>query len=224
MSDPFGVSQPDVPALAPIGPPQGRGSRVLTLNRGSSSIKFAVYAGGIRRHGFWRAKWSGSACPTGADAVSPRRSGGPACDRRNAPGGGHERADRAAGRDHRPRCGGRGGASCRSSAVPTTSSRTRVTPQLLADLRSVSAYAPEHLPIQIDLIETIQAWRPSLPQVACFDTAFHADMPPRRQNAPHSAPFRGHGGAALWFPRTFLRLPDRGAGPRGGSQGRLRAG
>ena len=44
MSDPRGVSQPDVPASAGSASAGSNGSRVLTLNRGSSSIKFAVYA------------------------------------------------------------------------------------------------------------------------------------------------------------------------------------
>lgn len=54
----------------------------------------------------------------------------------------------------------------------------RVTPDLLAELRRISPFAPEHLPVQIELIEAIERRHPTLPQIACFDTAFHADMPP----------------------------------------------
>ena len=53
----------------------------------------------------------------------------------------------------------------------------RVTGELLDELRRISAYAPEHLPSEIDLIDLISERVPSLPQVACFDTAFHRDMP-----------------------------------------------
>ncbi|MDQ2668135.1 MAG: acetate/propionate family kinase, partial [Gemmatimonadota bacterium] len=53
----------------------------------------------------------------------------------------------------------------------------RVTPQLLEELRGISAYAPEHLPFEIALIDLMGARAPRLPQVVCFDTTFHRDMP-----------------------------------------------
>ena len=52
----------------------------------------------------------------------------------------------------------------------------RVIGELLDELRRISAYAPEHLPSEIDLIDLISERVPCLPQVACFDTAFHRDM------------------------------------------------
>jgi acetate kinase len=52
-----------------------------------------------------------------------------------------------------------------------------VTPALLAELREAEPYAPDHLPREIQLIEALSARYPELPQVACFDTAFHATMP-----------------------------------------------
>jgi len=54
----------------------------------------------------------------------------------------------------------------------------RVTPKLLADLRCITAYDPDHLPREIALMEALQHRHPKLPQVACFDTAFHRTMPP----------------------------------------------
>ena len=53
----------------------------------------------------------------------------------------------------------------------------RVTPQLLEELRRLSPYDPEHLPSEIQLMEVFRQRYPDLPQVACFDTAFHRDMP-----------------------------------------------
>ncbi len=53
----------------------------------------------------------------------------------------------------------------------------RVTARLLADLHSHTAYDPDHLPLEIELMEAIRSRHPRLPQVACFDTAFHRDMP-----------------------------------------------
>ena len=52
-----------------------------------------------------------------------------------------------------------------------------ITESLLDDLRSMSTFVPEHLPGEIALIEAIRDRLPSVPQVACFDTAFHRGMP-----------------------------------------------
>jgi acetate kinase len=53
----------------------------------------------------------------------------------------------------------------------------RVTVELLEELRRLSSYDPEHLPSEIRLMEVFGERYPDLPQVACFDTAFHRDMP-----------------------------------------------
>ncbi len=52
-----------------------------------------------------------------------------------------------------------------------------MTPQLLAELRRLESFDPEHLPSELGLIETFAARWPSVVQVACFDTAFHAHLP-----------------------------------------------
>ena len=52
-----------------------------------------------------------------------------------------------------------------------------ITPELLEDLKSMSAYDPEHLPTEITWIEVFQDQYPDVLQVACFDTAFHNTMP-----------------------------------------------
>jgi acetate kinase len=52
-----------------------------------------------------------------------------------------------------------------------------VTPVLMEELQRLSAYDPEHLPAEIELIKGFAQRYPHLPQVACFDTAFHRDMP-----------------------------------------------
>lgn len=52
-----------------------------------------------------------------------------------------------------------------------------VTPMVLEELRRLSPYDPEHLAAEIGLIEGFSKRHPHLPQVACFDTAFHREMP-----------------------------------------------
>lgn len=52
-----------------------------------------------------------------------------------------------------------------------------VTQAVLDELQRLSVYDPEHLPGAIALIKEFAQRYPHLPQVACFDTAFHRDMP-----------------------------------------------
>ena len=59
----------------------------------------------------------------------------------------------------------------------THSDPERVTPALLAELRRITPYAPDHLPCEISLIDAFRGRHPKLLQVACFDTAFHRSMP-----------------------------------------------
>jgi acetate kinase len=54
----------------------------------------------------------------------------------------------------------------------------RVSRGLLSQLHAAAPYAPEHLPAAIRLIEALAERAPTLPQVACFDTAFHHTLPP----------------------------------------------
>ncbi|GAA3929846.1 acetate/propionate family kinase [Chitinophaga oryziterrae] len=51
----------------------------------------------------------------------------------------------------------------------------RITPQLLGELKKSSLLDPEHMPGEIKLIEVFM--KLNLPQIACFDTSFHAGMP-----------------------------------------------
>ena len=51
------------------------------------------------------------------------------------------------------------------------------TAEVMGELRRLSPYDPEHLPAEIELIETLGRRFPTVPQVACFDTAFHRDLP-----------------------------------------------
>ena len=52
-----------------------------------------------------------------------------------------------------------------------------VTPTVMEELQRLRGYDPEHLPAEIELIHEFVRRYPHLPQVACFDTAFHRDMP-----------------------------------------------
>jgi acetate kinase len=52
-----------------------------------------------------------------------------------------------------------------------------ITDGVLEELRSLVPLDTEHLPQAIGVIESIRSAYPTVPQVACFDTAFHRHMP-----------------------------------------------
>jgi len=90
----------------------------------------------------------------------------------------------------------------------------RVTSDVLAELRRLSPYDPEHLPAELSLIEAFGRRYPDLPQVACFDTAFHRDMPlvarllpiPRRYYAQGIQRYGFHGLSYAYLMEELQRL------------------
>src|SRR5580693_8422199 len=99
------------------------------------------------------------------------------------------------------------------------SSPERVTPALLAELRTIIPYDPEHLPREIELIETICRMHPGLAQVACFDTAFHRTMPrvatvlpiPRRYESKGVQRYGFHGLSYTYLMAELGRIGDPAA-------------
>src|SRR3989442_137573 len=77
----------------------------------------------------------------------------------------------------------------------------RVDGAVLEELRRISAFAPNHLPAAIALMEAFAAKFPQVPQIACFDTAFHSTLPrlakllpiPRRYEAKGVQRYGFHG-------------------------------
>ena len=59
-----------------------------------------------------------------------------------------------------------------------------VTDELLAELRRAQPLDLAHLPGELALVEVFQAAFPGVPQVACFDTAFFRDLPRLAQVLP----------------------------------------
>ncbi len=60
---------------------------------------------------------------------------------------------------------------------PRRAAPERVTPKLLVELDRYSPLAPHHQPHNLAAIRAVETVSPGLPQVACFDTAFHATQP-----------------------------------------------
>jgi acetate kinase len=80
-------------------------------------------------------------------------------------------------------------------------------------------YDPDHLPRQIELIEAFRRRHPTLPQVVCFDTAFHRSMPrvarllaiPRRYGVQGIERYGFHGLSYQYLLEELARLGDRAA-------------
>lgn len=89
-----------------------------------------------------------------------------------------------------------------------------VTKDLLDELHRISTYDPAHLPGEIELIEAFQKRYPKLPQIACFDTAFHRTMPriakllpiPRRYQAIGVERYGFHGLSYAFLMEELTRL------------------
>jgi acetate kinase len=60
----------------------------------------------------------------------------------------------------------------------------RITPAVMDELRRSAEFAPQHVPAEMALIEACGTAFPDAAQVACFDTAFHAHLPPVAQLLP----------------------------------------
>jgi len=94
-----------------------------------------------------------------------------------------------------------------------------VTPELLAELHRISPYDPDHLPREIELIEAFRQRHSKLPQLACFDTAFHQTMPrvakllpiPRRFDAKGIQRYGFHGLSYAYLMEELARLGDPAA-------------
>ena len=68
-----------------------------------------------------------------------------------------------------------------------------ITDKLLETLHQFIYLAPNHLPDELKTIKTFQLAFPGLPQVACFDTAFHKNMPDEAKYYPLPAKYREQG-------------------------------
>lgn len=94
-----------------------------------------------------------------------------------------------------------------------------VTQQLLNDLREIIDCDPQHLPGEIELIEAFRSRQPSLLQFACFDTGFHCTMPrvakmlaiPRRFNEKGVRRYGFHGLSYTFLTQELVRLEDPAA-------------
>jgi len=190
-------------------------SRILTINGGSSSIKFALFEAGdslrrilegaIERIGLPEATFHVKGLNQ-ADNVSRLVT---APDHTVAVGALMNWIEEHSGRDALTAVGHRvvhGG--------PKYSQPQRITAEMVEELHRLSPFDPEHLPEEILLTEAFHRRFPDLPQVACFDTAFHHDLPrvarllpiPRRYEAQGVRRYGFHGLSYAFLMGELARL------------------
>jgi acetate kinase len=189
--------------------------RILTINGGSSSIKFAVFEagdplrrileGGVERIGLPEATFvvkglnqmdNFSRLVTAPDHTVAVCILMDWIEERS-------RLDALTAVGHRVVHGG-----------PKYSRPQRITAEMVEELRQLSPFDPEHMPEEILLTEAFHRRFPDLPQVACFDTDFHHDLPrvarllpiPRRYEAQGVRRYGFHGLSYAFLMRELARL------------------
>ncbi|MGH6942021.1 acetate/propionate family kinase [Hypericibacter sp.] len=160
---------------------------LLILNAGSSSLKFALYRTGSAEPTLLaRGQFAGigralafSAKSADGLALTPPDAAALAATRNHADAllllpawlQANDLGSALAGAGHRVVHGGT------RFTLPE-----RITPESLDALAALEPLAPHHQPHNVAAIRALMAQQPDLPQVACFDTAFHATMPATAQS------------------------------------------
>lgn len=150
---------------------------MLTLNAGSSSLKFAIYDRRTPDRRVLRGQFESLGQP---EAVL-----------KLVPGDGEAKAETAGSIDHAGAAAmlldrldreiGLNGVVAVGHRVvhggPGFRDPTRVDDAVLDELARIESFAPEHLPAAIGIMRLCLEKLPGVVQIACFDTAFHRDMP-----------------------------------------------
>ncbi|HTI95994.1 MAG TPA: acetate/propionate family kinase [Rudaea sp.] len=195
---------------------------ILALNCGSSSIKFALFDKATLPRA---PAWSGQAANIGSAEAAFVEAG--AAPRPLAPDGPDPyRSALAHIRERvRARLGGDRLAAVAHRVVHGGAkyfSPVRVDTAVLADLRSFIPLAPLHQPFALEAIAELLATQPGLPQIACFDTGFHRDMPVVEQMLPLPRALREHGLRRYGFHGLSYEYLAFALGERHGSRARGR--
>ncbi len=196
---------------------------VLTVNGGSSSIKFAIFeaARGLRRIFAGRIERIGL-----PDAAFVTKGSNPTDSFSRPVAAPDHRAAVSLLMDwveERIRRGELGAVGHRVVyGGPKYSDPQRISLELIEELRQLEPFDPEHLPEEVLLAEAFHRRFPGLPQVACFDTAFHKDMPrvarllplPRRYDSRGIQRYGFHGLSYAFLMEELARLagPDAVSG------------
>ncbi len=190
-------------------------AQVLTINGGSSSIKFALFQVGSPLQRMKEGKVDRIGLPDATFVLKGPSKRDSVSRPVAAPN--HEAAvtalmdwiEDSIGREALTAVGHRvvhGGSRYTSHQL--------ITAKLIEELHQLEPFDPEHLPEEIQLTEAFHQRFPDLPQVACFDTAFHHDLPrvarllpiPRRYEAKGVRRYGFHGLSYTYLMGELARL------------------
>jgi len=175
---------------------------ILTINGGSSSIKFALFEDRDPLQRILHGEIDRIGLPQATLRVDGLLPAGHVLRQVAAPD--HAAAVRAL-MDYIEERGTHGALTAVGHRVvhggPKYSAPQRISEEMIEDLRGLSSFDPEHMPEELLLIEAFSHRFPDVPQVACFDTAFHHDLPriarllpiPRRYEAQGLRRYGFHG-------------------------------
>jgi acetate kinase len=156
----------------------GRDSQILTINSGSSSIKFSLYELGKTESLILKGELAGIGIEHGDFQAEDQEGHQLTAQKLDLPDHdaawqtlfdwlqGHEIGKDLHAVGHRLVHGGA------AHVKPQL-----VSPALIEDLKLLMPLAPDHLPDEIKGLEEVRRYFPDLPQIVCFDTAFHRRMP-----------------------------------------------
>lgn len=194
--------------------------QVMTVNGGSSSIKFALFENGDPLRRILAGRIEGIGQPEGRFLVKE-----PAQEEKLDKGVAvpdHTAAvnvlmDWIDGRFHRGELAGVGHRVVHGG--PKYWEPQKITAELVEALHQLSPFDPEHLPEEILLTEAFHRRYPALPQFACFDTAFHHEMPrvarllpiPRRYDARGVQRYGFHGLSCQYLIEQLSRVAGTAA-------------
>lgn len=189
---------------------------ILVLNCGSSSIKFAVFdatQASLPREPKWNGKIQGIGGSTPEFAEAGMPSIRIELDAKHP----HTDALNRILKRVEERLKGRNLAAVAHRVVhggKRYHAPTRVTQAVIDDLREMIPLAPLHQPFPLKAMAILLQRYPDLPQVACFDTAFHHDLPDVEQALPLPYAFwergmRRYGFHGLSYEYMSHALPER---------------
>jgi len=191
---------------------------ILTINAGSSSIRFALFASAQRPIRLLDGKLDriGGAAAT----LTAARAGQPAAQIKIDAAKPASALDSLLGwLEAQPGFAALDAVGHRVVHGMLHTAPERVTPALIGELRRIKSYDPEHMPREIELIEALRHRYSNVPQVVCFDTAFHRSMPavasmlpiPRRFAAQGVQRYGFHGLSYTFLMQELERLGDPAA-------------
>lgn len=172
----------------------GTDSNILTVNAGSSSLKFALYQSGSNLQKIIEGAVTNIGQQKGTLRVTDWRTKQVTSnevtidDHEHAAGLLLSWLDTNIGPNvisavgHRLVHGG-----------PIYSDAKILNDQVLENLQQITAFDPLHMPIALQLVRVFQRLLPNKPQIACFDTAFHYDLPTEARVLPIPRQYEARG-------------------------------